>query len=851
MGEGEVQVALAEETHLRGCGCPACAATGDTQDAALTQGANIDGTGGFVLGKPVWSVEQIALHLNRNGGGWGDTGNMFRPRDGDASVINFGFYTSQAEVDANGYTFLNGGAPFTERTFWQEFSAAQKDAARETMQTWDDLIPVSFRETSALEGDINFANYTDQPGTQAYAYLPTGTIGTQSYREVAGDVWVQPTSVSNLRLDEGQYGMQTLVHEVGHALGLSHPGAYNAAPGLALSHGVNAEYAQDTRAYATMSYYEANVLSARHYDFNTLQFAYAGTPLIHDIAAIQAVYGADPTTRTGDTTYGFNSNADRDSFDFVKTPAPITAIYDAGGIDTLDASGYHTTQLIDLTPGSMSSIGGWTYETAPTFAQMQVTRAAAGYTTPGSQSIYDSNMAALRQDPTVGLLTDNVGIAYGTIIENAIGGHGADTMIGNAVANVLTGNAGDDVLEGRGGDDTLNGGAGQDVASFATATGGVNIDLNAGSTFTTSLGTDTFNSIEGVIGSAHADVLTGDAQNNLFAGGLGDDTLVGGEGTDTVSFAGGPAVTFSLAVTTAQATGQGTDTISGFENVTGSSFADRLTGTDDANLIDGGLNADTMTGGRGDDRYVVSGAGDVILEEANEGVDTVLAFSSYTLSANVENLELTGTAINATGNALNNVLKGNGNNNVLVGAGGDDLIDGGDGVDTASFAGSAIGVVASLVTGTATGEGSDTLISIENLTGSASADVLTGDAGNNVIVGGAGSDILAGGDGVDTLSFAGGAAVVASLAAGTATSGADVDVISGFENLTGSGGNDRLTGDDLANILDGGAGVDTLAGGLGDDRYFVDSSSDVATEGVDAGFDTVVSTANYALAENI
>ena len=121
------------------------------------------------------------------------------------------------------------------------------------------------------------------------------------------------------------------------------------------------------------------------------------------------------TTRTGDTTYGFHATADtagRDAFNFDLTPAPVMAIWDAGGIDTLDASGYTTNQVIDLTPGSMSSIGGVTMADAPTLAQVNANRAAAGYA-PLSQASYDLRMANLAANPDAGLLVDNVGIAYG------------------------------------------------------------------------------------------------------------------------------------------------------------------------------------------------------------------------------------------------------------------------------------------------------------------------------------------------------------------------------------------------------------------------------------------------------
>jgi len=101
-----------------------------------------------------------------------------------------------------------------------------------------------------------------------------------------------------------------------HSLGLSHPGGYNAAPGVSITYGKNADYAQDTRGYSIMSYFEGSSISGlRHFDFHMSTTAFAATPLIHDIAAVQSMYGADMTTRTGDTTSDFNSNAVRDSYD--------------------------------------------------------------------------------------------------------------------------------------------------------------------------------------------------------------------------------------------------------------------------------------------------------------------------------------------------------------------------------------------------------------------------------------------------------------------------------------------------------------------------------------------------------
>ena len=137
-------------------------------------------------------------------------------------------------------------------------------------------------------------------------------------------------------------------------------------------------------------------------------------------------------------------------------------IWDAGGIDTLDASKYSTNQLLDLTPGSMSSIGGVTLAEAPTLAEVNANRAAVGLPAL-AQAAYDARMAALVANPDAGLLVDNVGIAYGVTIENAVGGHGNDTIIGNAASNKIWGGEGNDVISGGAGIDYVSGGAGNDT----------------------------------------------------------------------------------------------------------------------------------------------------------------------------------------------------------------------------------------------------------------------------------------------------------------------------------------------------------------------------------------------------
>jgi serralysin len=494
---------------VSGCQCPICTGGSSRDGDTSAVHASLDPDAGLFLGsKEIWTLAEITAHLNREGRSWNAGAGNADQSDSDDTVINFGFHVDQASLQANGYVFAQPGTGdfkgVPEYFNFAAFSEAQKAAARKAIQFWDDVVAVTFAETAINDADIAFGNLAAAPGTQAYAYYPNPEMVYNSpdytpaenaniraqLAKRAGDVWISASAPDNFQLDEGLYGLQVLTHEVGHAIGLSHPGKYDAGEGVAITYAADAEYAQDTRAYSLMSYFDAGSIGARHFDFHLSALAYGGVPMIHDIAAAQAIYGADMTTRTGNTVYGFNSNAGRDAFDFVKTPAPVMAIWDAGGIDTIDASGYVTEQLIDLRAGSLSSIGGVTFDTAPSFAQVNANRAAAGYD-PVSQATYDANMAALQANAVVGRLTDNVGIAYGVTIENAIGGSGKDTIVGNDVANLLKGN---------GGNDEIDGGGGSDTAQFSGARSGYSLTRSTvdGVEILTVTDTDTSNGDDGV-----------------------------------------------------------------------------------------------------------------------------------------------------------------------------------------------------------------------------------------------------------------------------------------------------------------------------------------------------------------
>ena len=642
--------------------------------------ASVDPQGGTTApnGKPIFTADQAADQISRPDVSWlPGTGNA--PQTDDvANVINFGFHLDLQSLEDNGYVFTYQGTEYGAEEYFNfaAFNGAQQAATRQAIGYWDDVLAVSFKETDSDDADINFGNLADAPQTQAYAYYPTDELYgipeiDAQVGGVAGDVWVSASQRSNFQLAPGGYGLNTLVHEIGHTLGLAHPGAYNYDPDVPLSYANSAEYYQDVRNYSIMSYWNPRDIGARDFNWNVMSIAYGATPMVHDILSAQAVYGADMTTRTGDTVYGFNSNAGRAAFDFVENEAPTVAIWDAGGNDTLDVSGYATNQIIDLNPGSLSSIGGVTLAEAQarlSFEAVNANRAELGYA-PIARATYDANMAALAANPELGRLTDNVGIAYGAWIENAVGGSGNDRIHANAVAN------------------RIDGGAGQDVVVYDTADKGVIVDLNFGITAGGAAG-DRLTSIEGVIGSAHNDIVTGNNADNLIGGGAGGrDILYGGGGVDTATYAeSATGVSVDLFVFGSGVSTDG-DVLLGFENLTGSAFDDKLDGSLESNVLSGlagndvlngdwgddtllgGLGADTLDGGWGDDRLdggagadrLTGGLGRDVFAfgVADDAVDVVTDFSKLFDKIDLTAIDaVVGTAVNDAFNWIGDAVFG-------------------------------------------------------------------------------------------------------------------------------------------------------------------------------------------------
>ncbi len=385
----------------------------------------------------------------------------------------------------------------------------------------------------------------------------------------------------------------------------------------------------------------------------------------------------------------------------------------------------------------------------------------------------------------------------------------ADTLIGYATADTLQGLAGNDTLWGRAGDDRLDGGLG-------------------------------------------ADTLYGEAGNDTYVVESTGDVVVesAGNGTDTVE----SAITYTLPAEVENLTLTGSTAI----NATGNALANTLTGNSAANVL---------TGGAGNDTYMV-GAGDTVVENANEGTDTVQSAITFTLPNNVENLVLTGTAaINGTGNTLNNSLAGNTAANVLSGGTGADTMAGGAGDDTYMVDNAGDVVTENVNEGTDTVQSSITYTlpgNIENLTLTGAVAInATGNALANTLTGNSAANVLTGGSGNDTYVVGAGDTVVENVNEGTDTvqSAITFTLPNNVENLvltgtsainaTGNALNNSLTGNTAANTLNGGAGADTMAGGAGNDIYVVDSIGDVVTELASQGTDTVQASIAYTLPANV
>lgn len=675
---------------------------------------------------------------------------------------------------------LVGGAPITP---------TQVSFAAEAFELWDDLIAISMTEVASSFASITFGYSSTTTNNATYATPQVTPSLSGNDIIISQDIWLSTTSanLASANMSYGGFGFETYLHEIGHALGLSHPGSYNASDVPAPTYAASAEYIQDTRQYTVMSYFNAENFNPGIDRFGAAgNYTSASAPLLHDIAAIQALYGADFTTRATDTVYGFNSTAGRGAFDFTLNVDPIIAIWDGGGIDTLDCSGYATNQFLTLIAGQFSSVGA---------------------------------------------LTDNVVIAFNVVFENLIGGSGNDTFQGNAISNVLDGGAGSDTFSAGDGNDTITGGLGNDFAY-----GGLGDDILIGGGGGDLLyGGAGFDTVAYVSSVGEIVTLTSTGQPNLGLWTVTGPTQASGDSLATIE-----AFEFGSGndrITIANAPGARLVTINGAggnDTIIGSGGPEKLVGGFGTDSIQPLRGVFTVFGGffnffSGQWIEAVADHDELIIDRRTDLVGysflltAVSAVGSWvgsdgSTARGIARLDFSGSAFadQVVGGLWNDVLDGNSGNDTLTGRDGNDVLLGDIGDDLLSG-----GIDNDTLTG---GDGNDSLYAGDG------DDLITGGLGADVIFAGIGNDRVNTGGGGDLQTFgeAGNDSITGSVDADVIYGGDDLDRLIGLagnDTLYGGLGDDAIFGGDGDDYIDPGTGVERMDGGLGINFLNLDRST--------------------------
>ncbi|MCM2474093.1 protease [Rhizobium sp. CG5] len=488
------------------------------------------------------------------------------------ATVSFSFATSASDYGAN---YSRTGEP---NNGFGVLNATQQSATRAVFAEISGFTNLNFSERTG--SDVSSATIrlgqTLSTAT-AHAYFPG------SY-EAAGDVWFRNDGTYDSPVLGSYAYNEGFLHEIGHALGLAHGHEIRAGFGR-----LSAAY--DSNEFTVMTYRDHVGDSVRDGSENET-WGNAQSFMMLDIVALQYLYGASYAASgevfSGDSVYTFSSTTGEMFINGEGQGTPggnriFRTIWDGNGSDTYDLSNYTTNLQIDLRPGQWS-----------TFAQAQLADLDGG-----------SRATNLARGNLANALLYSGDIR--SLIENAVGGSGNDTITGNDANNGLTGGGGTDTLNGGLGDDTLNGGTGDDV-------------LNGG------LGNDTLNGgadNDVLNGGPGNDVLNGDAGDDRFLVELGVDAYDGGDGNDSLSFATSTrAVILNLADASLNRNDALSETYVNVETFIATRFADGMTGNDQANIFYAGAGNDQLYGGLGGDTLYGEAGTDSLYGEA--GNDTLI-----------------------------------------------------------------------------------------------------------------------------------------------------------------------------------------------------------------------------------